>query len=168
MEKVEIDERIDEMNDMLNEAARQDMAPLRVYRAFPEKWSENRGNIAGALAKAQGACKNAKKDKAGYNYNYATLDNLTDIIRKPMSDNELAVIQSHELIKGDNPSVVTHTTLVHSSGEWHTSSIELPIKEMSQLTPAQMIGVNCTYGRRYALQAMFLIAGEEDTDGTIR
>lgn len=167
MEKNEIDESIDEINDALNEAARQDQAPLKVYRIFSEKWSEKRGNLALALAKAQGECKNASKSKDGYNYKYAPLDSLTDIIREPMTKNELSVVQSHELVKGDNPSVVTHTTLMHSSDEWYTSSIELPIKNMPQLTPAQMIGVNCTYGRRYALQALFLITGEEDTDGTL-
>ena len=167
MEKKETDENIDEINAALEEAAREHHAPLKVYRTFPEKWSENRGNLALALSKAQGACKNAPKNVDGYNYKYAALDAITDIIRKPMEANELSVTQSHELVKGEHPSVVTHTTLLHSSGEWFESSIELPIKNMPQLTPAQMIGVNCTYGRRYALQALFLIAGEDDTDGTI-
>ena len=48
------------------------------------------------------------------------------------------------------------------------NSLEVPITIMKQLTPAQMIGVSATYGRRYALQAICLIASEDDTDGTTK
>jgi len=132
--------------------------------AFNESMSICIGNLAGALAKAQGQMSNGAKGKQGFNYKYMELGSLIDIARKPLSDNELAVIQTHQLIKGTKPSVVTHTTIAHSSGEWFKSSIELPIAIMKQLSQAQMIGVNCTYGRRYALQSICLIASEEDTD----
>ena len=132
--------------------------------AFNESMSDSIGNLAGALAKAQGQMSNGAKGKQGFNYKYMELGSLIDIARKPLSDNELAVIQTHQLIKGTKPSVVTHTTIAHSSGEWFKSSIELPIAIMKQLSQAQMIGVNCTYGRRYALQSICLIASEEDTD----
>jgi len=138
-----------------------------IHRVFPETHSEKMGQLAAALAKAQGSMINAIKNIQGYGYKYANLGAIIEIARKPLSDNELAVIQTHELVKGKTPSVVTHTTIMHSSGEWHKSSIELSIKHMPQLSPAQMIGVNCTYGRRYALQAMFLIAADEDTDAAI-
>jgi len=88
-----------------------------------------------------------------------------DIARPALSKNEIAVIQTHELVKGKVPSAVTHTTVLHSSGEWHKSSIELPIKVMPQLNPAQNFGAVASYGRRYALQAVCLVAADEDTDG---
>ena len=134
--------------------------------AFNESMSPTIGSLAGALASAQGQMSNGAKGKQGFNYKYLELGGVVDIARKPLSDNELAVIQSHQLIKGKRPSVVTHTTIIHSSGEWHKSSIELPIHVMKQLSQAQMIGVNCTYGRRYALQSICLIAAEDDTDAT--
>jgi len=93
---------------------------------------------------------------------------LIDIARKPLSDNDIAIIQTHEFVNGTKPSVVTHTTIAHSSNQWIKSSIELPINIMKQLSPAQMIGVNCTYGRRYALQSICLIASEEDNDATAK
>jgi hypothetical protein len=136
------------------------------YRTFPESHSPTLGALGEALAKAQGLATNGVKDKQGFGYKYMTLSNLIDIARPALSTNGLAVIQSHELVRGTNPSVVTYTTLIHSSGEWFKSAIELPIKVMNNLSQAQMIGVNCTYGRRYALQAICLICAEEDTDAS--
>jgi len=137
-------------------------------RLFNESCSSSLGELAGALAKAQGAMSNGMKDKQGYGYKYMELGTLIDIARPQLAANGIAVIQTHELIKSEPPAVVTHTTLLHESGEWHKSSIELPIKIMPQLTAAQMIGVNCTYGRRYALQSVCLIASEEDTDAVVK
>ena len=136
------------------------------YRIFNESMSETIGDLAGALAKAQGEMSNGAKDKQGYGYKYMELGTLIDIGRPALSEQGLAIIQTHELIKGSLPSVVTHTTLMHNSGEWHKSSLELPIKVMPQLSQAQMIGVNCTYGRRYAIQAICLIASEDDNDAS--
>lgn len=138
------------------------------YRTFGESMSENIGELAGALALAQGEMANGAKDKQGYGYKYMTLPNLLDIARPALAKNGLAIIQTHELVKGKNASVVTYTTIMHSSNQWHKSALELPIKEMPQLSPAQMIGVNCTYGRRYAAQAICLIAADEDTDATLK
>lgn len=134
------------------------------YRIFNESKSETIGELAGALAKAQGIMSNGIKNTQGYGYKYMELGSLIDIARPALSKHGIAILQTHELLKGKAPSVVTHTTILHESGEWHRSSIELPIKVMPQLSQAQMIGVNCTYGRRYALQAVCLIASEEDTD----
>lgn len=142
--------------------------PLVPARTFPESMSPTIGKLAEALANAQGEMTNGSKDKQGYGYKYMELGSIIDIARTSLSKNEIAIIQTHELVKGDTPTVVTHTTIAHSSGEWHKSSIELPIKVMTQLTPAQMIGVNCTYGRRYSLQAVCLIASEEDSDASVK
>ncbi len=135
------------------------------YRIFNESMSENIGQLAGALALAQGMMSNGPKAKQGYGYKYMELGILVDIARPALSANGIAVIQTHELIKGTAPSVVTHTTIMHESDQWHKSSIEIPIKIMSNLSQAQMIGVCATYGRRYSLQALCLIASEDDTDG---
>ena len=142
--------------------------------SFYMKWSNTRGAIAAALAKAQGEMTNGKKDVQGYGYKYMDLGSLIDVVRLPLSSNEIAVTQSHEffrrVIAGSvkKPAVVTHTALIHSSGEYVETSIEIPIKEMSNLTEAQMVGVAATYGRRYVLQALCLVASEEDTDGTTK
>jgi len=141
---------------------------VKVARVFGEQMSENIGNLAGALAKAQGEMTNGIKGKEGYGYKYMELGSLIEIARPALSKNEIAVVQSHEFISNAKPSLVTHTTMIHSSGEWMKNSLELPITIMKQLTAAQMIGVASTYGRRYALQAICLIASEDDTDGTTK
>jgi hypothetical protein len=135
------------------------------YRTFGEAMSPTIGELAGAMAKAQGAMNNGVKDKEGYGYKYMTLASLIDIARKPLSDNGIAILQSHELIRSKVPTVVTHTTVMHSSGEWHKSSLELPIKIMPNLSLSQMVGVAASYGRRYSHQALVQVTGEEDTDG---
>ena len=138
------------------------------YRIFAESMSPEIGELAGAMAKAQGAMSNGPKDKQGYGYTYLQLPTLLDIARKPLSENGIAIIQSHELVKGKSPSVVTHTTVMHSSGQWMKSSLELPVHVMKQLSAAQMAGVVMTYGRRYALQSIFMIGADEDSDGSIK
>jgi len=129
--------------------------------------SDTIGHLSLALAKAQGAMKSIGKDKAGYGYKYMTLGALIDNIKEPMSSEGLAFIQSHYLIKGSNPSVVTETMITHESGEWIKSSLEIPITAMKGLSPAQTVGVVSTYGRRYMLQAMVGVAADDDTDGTV-
>ncbi len=138
------------------------------HRIFNERMSTEVGELAGALAKAQGAMHNGPKDKQGYGYTYLQLPTLLDIARKPLSENGIAILQSHELVKGAAPSVVTHTTVMHSSGQWMRSSLELPIHVMKQLSAAQMAGVVMTYGRRYALQSILMIGADEDSDGSIK
>lgn len=122
------------------------------------------GNIAGALAKAQGSMGAVGKGKSGYGYKYSDLASVFEVARKPLSDNAIAITQGHYLIKGDKPSVVTESLVMHESGEWIKTSLEIPITVMKGLSPAQMIGVVCTYAKRYLLQAQVGLASE-DTDG---
>ena len=144
-----------------------ELVEVPVYRIFNESMSEEIGALAAALATAQGEMSNGVKGKQGYGYKYMPLDTLTDIARPALSKNKIAVIQTHELVKGANATAVTHTTIMHASGQWHKSSLELPIKIMPQLSAAQCFGSTATYGRRYSLQAICLVASEDDTDGTI-
>lgn len=163
IEKTEIDKAVEKI-----ENKPKPVIDTKSVRVFDEKMSENIGNLAGALAKAQGQMTNGTKGKAGYGYKYMELGSLIDIVRPALTSNGLAVIQSHEFIGGAKPTVVTHTTLIHESNEWMKSSLEIPIAIMKQLSAAQMIGVASTYGRRYSLQALCLIASEDDTDGTVK
>ncbi len=131
------------------------------------QFSPNIGDLAEALAKAQGSFTGVGKGKQGYGYKYADLASVIDTSRKGLSENGLAVVQSHMLKRNPGkPSVLTQTMLMHSSGEWIKSSLEIPLTEMKQLTIPQIIGVAATYGRRYAYQAIVGTASEEDSDGT--
>ena len=129
----------------------------------PMKFSDTMGQIALALSKAQGSMDAVKKGKQGYGYKFSDLASVLDALRQPFADNELAIIQGHELIKGENPSVVTYSRIIHSSGEWTESALEIPITAMKGLSPAQTVGVVCTYAKRYLIQAQAGLASE-DTD----
>lgn len=127
--------------------------------------SETLNELAAALAKAQGAFQNPKKNRevkvtskrtgAQYKFSYATFDEIVDCVRKPLADNGLAFTQ------GVNGAAIT-TMLLHASGQW--LSTELPIKIGDADNAAQAMGSAITYAKRYAITAMLGIASEEDDD----
>jgi hypothetical protein len=119
------------------------------------------GKLALALAKAQGAMENAKKDASNpfFQSKYADLASVVDAIRKPLSDNELAYVQRVETTQ-NGAAVIT--TILHSSGEWmECGRVWLPLGDKAT---AQAFGSVITYARRYSLSAAFGI-GAEDDDG---
>jgi hypothetical protein len=113
------------------------------------------GALALALSKAQAVIQPAIKDKNNpfFKSKYADLSNIWDAIRKPLTDNELSVIQTSQI-------GVLVTILAHSSGEWVKSYYPInPTKD-----DPQGIGSAITYARRYALAAI-AGASTEDDDG---
>ena len=124
--------------------------------------SESIAELARALAKAQGEMSAAKKESANpfFHSRYADLAQVVEAIRKPLSDNGLAISQ---LVQPDAEAAVIETILMHQSGEWLSSIIQLkPVK-----TDPQGIGSALTYARRYALGAIVGLATEEDDDAEI-
>jgi hypothetical protein len=128
--------------------------------------SESIANLADALAKAQGVMQSVKKDrsaridtKAGssYSYAYADLASVLEAIRKPLSDNGLALIQASSIANG---YVEVETLLAHTSGDWVSNTLALPA---SNLDP-RSLGSLITYGRRYGL-ALVGVVTDEDDDG---
>ncbi len=130
-----------------------------------EDMSDDISSLAKDLCKANGQMTNGKKDKEGYGYSYMTLGNLSEIVRPVLTKNNLAVMQTHN---SNGKTVTTHTKLIHSSGQWITTSLEIPLVASKQLSVPQQVGVICTYSRRYALQAMFMIVAEDDNDGKVK
>lgn len=118
--------------------------------------SENINELAGALAKAQGAMGGALKDSANpfFKSKYADLESVWSACRKALSDNGLAVIQTES---ATDSGVAITTMLAHSSGQWIRDTLSLQPKDMSP----QGMGSAITYGRRYALAS---IAGVYQTD----
>ena len=129
--------------------------------------SDTVGAIAGALAKAQGAMKNAGKASEGYGYSYADIGANFDAVRKPLSDNSIAILHGHSVKNTEKPVVFTTVMIAHESGEWFRSTIEIPLTIMKGLSISQSIGVIATYSRRYLLQAITGLASE-DTDASIK
>jgi hypothetical protein len=128
--------------------------------------SEAIGAIATALAKAQAELANPEKTliatiagKTGERtFRYASLASGLDIVRKCLSQHEIAVMQTTAV---DHGQITLTTLLVHASGEWVSSLWPVcPAGEPS----AQAKGAALTYARRYALFTLVGIAGEDDLD----
>ena len=128
--------------------------------------SENVNELFTALAKAQGTMRAAKK--SGKNprlgNGYATLDDIIETIRKPLSSNGLAYMQLFN--DGENYPIL-ETILTHSSGQWIVSSMPMAIMspQNKAVTAIQALGSTLTYMKRYALSAMLGVSSDPDDDG---
>lgn len=117
------------------------------------------GKLAHALSKAQGQMSGAAKSANNpfFKSKYADLNECIEAAKKPLADNELAVIQTTEL---GGKGVIIVTTLAHSSGEWIKGKIDMAPKKDDD----QSRGSSITYGRRYAFAAIVGLA-QKDDDG---
>jgi hypothetical protein len=126
--------------------------------------SETIGELAKALAIAQGEIQNAKKDSENpfFKSKYADLAAVREAIQAPFAKNGLAVSQFPRTVFTDDTTIVSiETILTHASGEWLSGELAaIPTK-----TDPQGIGSCLTYLRRYALSAIAGVASEVDDDG---
>lgn len=152
--------------DPLEEVAQELVDNIEIERDTRMVMSDSIGELAGALAKAQGAMDTVDKTTEGYGYNYADLASVINTLKKPLSQNGLAYTQGHYTDKKSDGKMYVYTDhmLMHSSGEWIKTSLGIPVPAMKQLQPAQLIGVVATYARRYLLQSSVGLASA-DTDG---
>ena len=116
--------------------------------------------LAGALAKAQGAIRAAVKDSLNPHFKskYADLAGVMEAAREPLSSNGLSVTQWPGEC-ADNQMSMT-TVLAHSSGQWMRETLTIPLSKVD----AQGYGSATTYARRYALAAAVGIV-QDDDDG---
>lgn len=122
--------------------------------------SESINELASALSKAQLSLESAKKGSSGYGYNYSDLATVIETSKKPLSDNGLSVTQL--LGDGVDDKVSITTVLMHSSGQYISSRLELEIPDMKGVNDSQRRGAAYSYGRRYALQAILNMASEDN------
>ena len=134
--------------------------------------SEHIGAIAGALARAQAQLTNPEKTHTAVirsafpreedrTFRYASLASGLDIVRKSLSNQEIATIQTTR-IEAATGQIHLTTLLAHSSGEWISS--DLPVCPSKDTEAPHRMGAALTYARRYALFALVGIAGEDDLD----
>jgi hypothetical protein len=97
-----------------------------------QRTSETIGTIAAALAKAQAQLVNPEKSLVGTirltndpraqdrSFRYAPLSSGLDIVRKTLSQHEIATVQTTSI---DQPAGIVRlsTVLAHASGEWIAS-----------------------------------------------
>jgi len=125
--------------------------------------SETIGHLSLALSKLQSEVPNVPKDAKAYGYWYAELSRVLEITRPLCAKYELAVTQ---LCGTDAAGVSVETVLLHSSGEWLSSTLVLPVTVGKGMSQAQAVGSCISYGRRYALTALLGIA-QVDNDAAV-
>jgi hypothetical protein len=132
--------------------------------------SDTIGQIASALAKAQGELSNPEKALTASlrsplgderTFRYASLASGLDIVRKCLGQHEIATIQT-TTIDRDVGQIRLTTVLAHASGEWISS--EWPVCPIAESATPHRMGAALTYARRYALFTLVGIAGEDDLD----
>jgi hypothetical protein len=137
-----------------------------------QRSSETIGTIAAALAKAQAQLVNPEKSLVGTirsaqpngperSFRYAPLSSGLDIVRKTLSQHEIATVQTTSIDEAAGILRLS-TVLAHASGEWIAS--DWPVCAISETAAPHRMGAALTYARRYALFTLVGIAGEDDLD----
>src|SRR6516165_10145892 len=100
-------------------------------RIAVQRCSEMIGTIAAALARAQAQLVNPEKSQVGTigpdhasgaerSFRYAPLSSGLDLVRKTLSQHEIATVQTTSI--DESAGIVRlHTVLAHASGEWIAS-----------------------------------------------
>lgn len=120
-------------------------------------------NLSKALLQAQkamgGAAKGAKNPF--FKSNYADLPTVMEVVKDPLNDAGIIVLQPATIVDGKN--CIT-TTLIHAeSGEFASSDMEIICKSSNN---PQDFGAATTYTRRFSLQAMLFIPSLDDDGET--
>ena len=134
--------------------------------------SESFAALTAALAKAQAKLVNPEKSliatirggrpgEGQRTFRYAPLSSGLEIVRKTLSEHEIAVIQTTAIDQATQMLNLT-TLLAHASGEWIAS--HWPVCPVAETANPHRMGAALTYARRYALFTLVGIAGEDDLD----
>jgi hypothetical protein len=123
--------------------------------------TDNIGEIAAALSKANLEIRNAELDRVNPHFKnrYATLGSILNAIRVPLAKHGIAPVQT---VSMENGMVTVTTALIHSSGQLVEDTAMFPLPNNATV---QQMGSAITYLRRYALAAIVGIVGDEDDDG---
>ena len=116
-------------------------------------------SLFAALAKAQSEFKPIKKDQKGYNYKYADINSILEVIRPILSKHEIAIVQMPIF---DNDRLVLQTLMAHSSGESIEFKTPILLEESKGMNKAQSFGSATSYARRYALVSCLSLEMEDD------
>ena len=129
-------------------------------------------SLAAALAKAQAELVNPEKSLVATirsdgnrgderSFRYAPLSSGLEIVRKTLSQHEIAALQTTAIDQTAGTVNLT-TVLAHASGEWIAS--DWPVCAVADTATPRRMGAALTYARRYALFTLVGIAGEDDLD----
>ena len=151
-----------------------DITPWPYYNTFKEaeemdmqiSMSEDVSEIAKALCEVQQCELFALTDKKNpfYKSEYADISSVWSAIRKPLTDNDLAIAQPLGRL-GD--LITISTILLHKSGQWIKGSLSVkPKPDKDGHEDPQKVGALITYLRRFSISAMVGVCPADD-DGNI-
>lgn len=123
------------------------------------KTSEQLGDLATALALAQGDISDAIKDSRNPHFNsvFASLESVLKEIRPVFSTYGLCIIQAP---RSDELGHYLDTRILHKSGQWIEETVRLTLFKADM----QGLGSAITYARRYSAGAFAGIGSETDDD----
>lgn len=126
--------------------------------------SESIQNLSAALSKAQAEMPGIKFDSKNpfLKNDYASLGAIIAGARPVIAKHGLSVSQ---LTFGEDGVAGVETVLMHTSGEWISSSISMSVGEEKGKSSAQVAGSIVTYLRRYSFASILGIYSDEDGDG---
>ena len=115
-----------------------------------------------ALAAFQQECPIIAKESKAYNYKYADLPSIVEIINPIMEKHKLGFIQPLQYADGVRKiqTVIFHT----ETGNSIESTVDIPEVEFKGMNLYQSMGSGITYMRRYALSSALGIVTDEDND----
>lgn len=113
--------------------------------------------------KAQSEFTSLAKDTEAFNYKYATLDSLVNMVRPILAKNGLGYFQSVNTFT-DRPGTWLQTYIYDADGPHIQSEVLLPEIDSNKNNKAQTLGMAITYMRRYTLSVILGITSDEDTD----
>jgi hypothetical protein len=104
----------------------------------------------------QSELKNPKKSSKGYNYNYANLESVMEIVKPLLITYNILLIQS-PVFDGELVGVKTKLICIDNNDYLTNEFMSKPVKG-----DCQGIGSLLTYYRRYALLCLFNLVPEDD------
>lgn len=114
-------------------------------------------DLGTALAKAQAVMEGARRSSKNPHLRtaYSDLASVWDACQDALNTNGLSIIQGvgSRVVDGQNYITVA-TMMLHASGQWVRSELEMPYAEQKGISLAQAAGSVTTYCRRYGLQGM--------------
>ena len=116
--------------------------------------------IYGQLLQFQNKLRKVNKDAKGYNYSYASFDNVVETIAPELNSQGLGYTHTF-----DGQDIVC--TLFNAEGETITSKLTLSTEILKGMNASQSMGAAITYARRYTLTAILGLVTDDDTDGVI-
>lgn len=114
--------------------------------------------IYGQLLQFQNKLRKVNKDAKGYNYSYASFDNVVETIAPELTAQGLGYTHTF-----DGQDIVC--TLFNTEGETITSKLTLSTEILKGMNASQSMGAAITYARRYTLTAILGLVTDDDTDG---